>query len=111
MNETIGDPPDVWLDTLRTCPEHSAMGQPLLDAARGESQRMSGVLRIIESVVGLDARTANEGAWSFDATRIAGTDERVLRFRVGGLNAPQRSNVQSAADVQFGAGAVIIEAG
>jgi hypothetical protein len=111
MNETPGGSVTVWIDTVRNCPEHTAQAQALLDAVYGENRRKNGVLSIIEGLATLADREANAGAWAFDSTRIPGTDERVLLFNTIGLNPQQRSGLQNAADVQFGTGTVVIEAG
>ncbi len=99
----------AWHHTIRTCPAHSAVGQDLLDTVRGENIRKNTALVIVESVMGLDTKE-NFTTWSFDSSqRIADTDERVLSVEIlTNMSNPQRTNIQGAADVQFGIGAILV---
>ena len=94
-----------WQRTLTTCPDHSAVGQPLFDAVRGENGRKNVILGIIEAQTDLETRT-DRTTWLFSNDRISGTDERVLDVIINNVNVAAINQIQAAADVQFGAGTI-----
>ncbi len=104
MGPTPGAGAIVWMRTRTRCTEHSGEGQVLRDTVYNEMVRKSGVLAIITGLI--DAETALDlTAFTFSNDRIEGTDERVLELTIA-TDKPNRDRVASAADVQFGAGAI-----
>ena len=97
----------LYANILETGPEHTATGETLWDAINGENRRKNTVLTIVEAQVSLEVRE-DRTTWAFTSTRLSGSDERVLEVTVGGSNNAQRTSIQSAADLQFGAGTVVI---
>lgn len=93
------------------CPEHTATDVALFAAVYGENTRKNAMLGVVANTFSLDPESvSSRAAWSFDKTRLSGTDERVLRMALKGTTNPQRTSIQSSADARFGPGAVVIEA-
>lgn len=105
MSQSPGAAPDVWMRTRTRCTAHSLEGQALRDTVHGESSRKSGALAIVGALIN-DETAKDRTTWSFSDDRLPGTDERVLELVVNGATNPQRTNVQAAADVQFGADSI-----
>lgn len=110
MNETVGGSVDIWDDTMRTCPAHSASGQKLRDACKGENDRKNSMLAIIESIVSLETKE-DRTTWVFTDDRIGTTDERVLTVNVEDVTNPELTNIQGAVDLQFGTGSILVGTG
>ena len=90
---------------LHRGPEHTAAGETLYDAIKGENQRKNTTLAIVEALT--DKATRDDATtWAFTTDRLPGSDERVLEVTIAGTNKQQRDSVAGAADVQFGTGAV-----
>lgn len=94
-----------YANILSTGSEHTTTGETLWDAINGENRRKNAVLATVESIV--SAATRNDfTTWRFLDSRLTGSDERVLEIALANVNNEQRNSVRSAADLQFGAGAV-----
>lgn len=83
------------------CPFHAALeGEAVYTTMRGENRRKNLVAVIAKSV-----RPAFQDAdytWSFDA-------QRRLVVTIAGLTNQQRTQLQAAADLQFGPGLVVVQ--
>ena len=97
----------LYANILSTCPEHTATGETLWNAIRGENSRKNVVLGIVESVINLATRE-DFTTWQFLTSRLSGSDERVLEVTIANVNTPQRNAVQNAANLQFGSGAMVV---
>ncbi len=92
------------------CPEHTATDLALFAAVYGENTRKNAMLGVVANLLSLDPDSVlNRASWSFDDTRIAGTDERVLRMAISKATNPERNSIQSSADTRFGPGTVVVE--
>lgn len=97
----------AYANILLTCPEHTAKGETLWNTINGENQRKNKTLAMVESVISLQARE-EDTTWAFSSVRLSGSDERVLEVTIAKATSPEKSSVQSASDIQFGPGAVVI---
>ena len=94
----------LYARTLESCPAHPTPGEAQWSTVGAENARKNGALAIVEGLIGKDVKE-DKTTWAFSSNRISGTDERVLELTIA-TNKPNRAAVESAADVQFGAGAI-----
>lgn len=105
--ETWDDEPDAaarvhtFQATEQVCVFHAALqGEAVYTTIRGENRRKNLVAVMAKSV-----RPAFQDAdytWAFD-------DQRRLVVTIVGLTNPQRTQLQAAADLQFGPGLVLVQ--
>ncbi len=93
-----------YAKTVQSCPAHTVPGEAQWRTVQNENWRKNGALAIVEGLISKGVREDNT-TWAFSDDRISGTDERVLELTIA-TNKPNRDAVASAADVQFGAGAI-----
>ncbi len=94
----------LYAKTVRSCPAHTTPGEAQWSTVGAENARKNGALAIVEGLIDKGTRE-DKTTWAFSDDRISGTDERVLELTIATTN-PNKNAVSSAADVQFGAGAI-----
>lgn len=84
------------------CPAHAALGDVItrFNSLLAENRRKNTVLSIAQSVK--TTLTTDSYNWSFDGSR------KLLVSFATGLTTNQRNNIQSACDIQFGPGLVLV---
>lgn len=95
----------LYANILVTGPEHTATGETLWDVINGENRRKNAALAIVQDVIDLATRD-DFTTWRFLDSHLPGSDERVLEITLARADNQQRASVQSAANLQFGAGVV-----